>query len=249
MSEKLQKILARAGLGSRREMERWLEQGRVTLNRRVAQLGDRAGEDDEIRVDGRMVKHTAARAGRMPQVLCYHKPPGEVCTRQDPEGRPTVFARLPKLHGGRWVAVGRLDLSTSGLLLFTDDGELANLLMHPAQAVEREYAVRILGQVGDEALERLRKGIELEDGPARFEQIREAGGEGANHWYHVVLKEGRNREVRRMWESQGFTVSRLMRVRFGPVQLPPGLRMGHSMPLQGPTLQALLQMAGWRRKA
>lgn len=223
--EKLQKMLARAGLGSRREIETWIEAGRVEVNGEIAKLGDRAGPADQIRVDGRLLPAIALETPRT-RVLAYHKPEGEVTTRSDPEGRPTVFERLPRLRGSRWVSIGRLDINTQGLLLLTNDGELANRLMHPSREIEREYAVRVLGEVDDAVLARLRQGVELEDGKARFDDIVEAGGSGANRWYHVVIKEGRHREVRRLWESQGVTVSRLMRVRYGAVALPPGLRAG-----------------------
>jgi 23S rRNA pseudouridine2605 synthase len=244
MNEKLQKILARAGLGSRRQIEAWIAEGRVQLNRAPAKLGDRAKPGDEIRLDGHVLRLDKTARGGLPEVLCYHKPVGEICSRHDPEGRPTVFERLPRLRGSRWVAIGRLDLNTSGLLLFTTDGELANRLMHPAQAIEREYAVRVLGEVNGEILRRLTQGVQLEDGPARFLSISDAGGEGANHWYHVVLTEGRQREVRRLWESQGLQVSRLMRIRFGPVSLPKGLRMGHSVKLPADQVEGLIQVAG-----
>jgi 23S rRNA pseudouridine2605 synthase len=215
-TEKLQKILARRGLGSRREMEQVIEEGRVKVNGRRATLGDRACLTDKIAINGRIVKLNQSNAT---QVLIYHKPAGKICTRKDPEGRPTVFAKLPKLDKGRWVSVGRLDISTSGLLLFTNNGELANRLMHPSSEVEREYAVRVLGEVTEPMLDTLRTGVEIDDSIAKFDRITNAGGSGANHWYHVILREGRNREVRRLWESQGVTVSRLIRVRFGCVKL------------------------------
>ncbi|MGH8503042.1 MAG: 23S rRNA pseudouridine(2605) synthase RluB [Gammaproteobacteria bacterium] len=221
MKERLQKLLARAGLGSRREIEGWIAAGQVKVNGHVAQLGDRAGHGDRVRVRGKPVNFS----GRVrPRVLAYHKPQGEVTTRKDPQGRPTVFARLPPLPTGRWIAVGRLDVNTSGLLLFTTDGQLANRLMHPSCAVEREYAARVRGEVRAETLARLREGVALEDGLARFETIFEAGGSGANRWYHVTLREGRNREVKRLWESQHITVSRLIRVRYGPLSLGRWLR-------------------------
>ncbi|MCW8918137.1 MAG: 23S rRNA pseudouridine(2605) synthase RluB [Gammaproteobacteria bacterium] len=225
MSEKLQKVLARAGLGSRREMERWIESGRVSVNGKIVGLAERVTENDLIRVDGTVVAKQKMQVRRC-RVLAYHKPVGEVTSRDDPEGRDTVFDRLPAMSGGRWIVVGRLDISTSGLLLFTTDGELANRLMHPSYTVEREYAVRVMGEVQKETLERLRSGVELEDGPAHFDEIVDVGGEGANHWYHVKLSEGRNREVRRLWESQGVTVSRLMRVRYGNITLQRHLRPG-----------------------
>lgn len=235
--EKLQKVLARAGVGSRREMERWIDEGRVTIDGQAAKRGDRVSPQQQIRVDGRALP----RATLTPKarVLLYHKPEGEVTSRADPEGRPTVFDKLPTLRHGRWVAIGRLDLNASGLLLFTTDGELANRLMHPSGEVEREYAVRVLGQVTPEMIERLKRGVALEDGEARFDAVVDAGGTGVNHWYHVVLKEGRNREVRRLWEAVGATVSRLMRVRYGPVTLPRLLSVGRFGDLEREGLDAL----------
>ena len=224
MSEKLQKILAQAGIGSRREMERWIEQGRVKLNGEIAKLGERAESKDEIMVDGVKVDHNAKKARR---VLVYNKPEGEVCTRVDPEGRPTVFDNLPKLKGERWIAVGRLDINTSGLLLFTTDGELANKLMHPStNTVDREYAVRVAGDVTDEVIENLKKGVLLEDGMAKFTDVQFFDGDGFNQWYHVCIMEGRNREVRRLWESQEMKVSRLKRVRYGCIFLPKKVSAG-----------------------
>lgn len=224
--EKIQKILAGAGLGSRREMERWISAGRISLNNQTASLGDRAGPKDTLAVDGRPVRLDAYTSG-IRRVIAYNKPEGEICSRHDPQGRPTVFDRLPKLKGERWIAIGRLDLNTAGLLLFTTDGELASRLMHPSYTIEREYAVRVMGAITPEKVKRLYDGVELEDGPARFTDIVDAGGSGINHWFHVCLLEGRNREVRRLWESQELTVSRLKRVRFGSTIMPDGLRAGH----------------------
>ncbi|XOZ34317.1 23S rRNA pseudouridine(2605) synthase RluB [Halomonadaceae bacterium KBTZ08] len=223
--ERLQKLLARAGLGSRRAIEGWISDGRIQINGEVAQLGARATTQDDIRVDGRSVDLGAA-ASPTRRVIIYNKPEGEVTTRDDPEGRPTVFERLPQLTGERWIAVGRLDISTSGLLLFTTDGELANRLMHPSWQVDREYAVRIFGEVDDAMAERLTSGVALEDGEARFTDLIYWGGSGHNHWYYVAIMEGRNREVRRLWESQGVQVSRLKRVRHGPIFLPSRLSTG-----------------------
>jgi len=225
-SEKLQKVLARAGAGSRRECEKWIAEGRIKVNGKVAKLGDRVTDDDKISVDNfALPQHTLE--SKKTRILLYHKPEGEICTRKDPENRPTVFDHLPAIRKGRWISVGRLDFNTSGLLLFTNEGELANKLMHPSQEIEREYAVRIFGDVTEQMLRNLRRGVKLEDGIAKFKEIRFQGGEGRNRWYHVVLCEGKNREVRRLWESQtGIKVSRLIRVRFGNIALPPQLRPG-----------------------
>ncbi len=222
--ERLQKVLARIGIGSRREIEEWVVAGRISVNGMPAELGQKIGPGDRVKYNGKLIPLRFTQ--RSPRVLIYHKPEGEIVSREDPEGRPTVFERLPILRKGRWIAVGRLDFNTSGLLLFTDDGTLANRLMHPRYELEREYAVRLLGQLTDEQLESLKSGIQLEDGPARFTSISDEGGEGANHWYRVTLSEGRNREVRRMFEAVGLTVSRLMRVRYGPVTLPSRLKRG-----------------------
>jgi 23S rRNA pseudouridine2605 synthase len=229
-SEKIQKVLANAGLGSRREIETWIEGGRVTVNGKPATIGDRMTYRDRVCVDGREIKLIKSK-NQKTRVLLYHKPEGEMCTRNDPEGRRTIFESLPIIRNSRWICVGRLDLNTSGLLLITNDGELANNLMHPSSQIEREYAVRIRGDVDALILEKLQKGIMLEDGMAKFDHIVEAGGTGTNHWYHVVVKEGRNRLVRRLWEALGFTVSRLIRIRFGSVYLPSGLRSGRHVEL------------------
>lgn len=247
MSERIQKVLARAGIGSRRAVEQWISEGRVRVNGRKAGIGDALGRDDRVVVDGRHYRVTAARTGRRhARWLRYHKPAGEVSTRDDPEDRPTVFDRLPRLREGRgrWVSLGRLDINTTGLMLFTDDGAMANALTHPSRAVEREYAVRVHGPVEPETLQRLQAGIELEDGAARFDRIVDAGGEGANHWYHVVLHEGRRNEVRRMWEAVGCRVARLTRIRFGPVVLPRRLRAGQFGDLSPQEIQALEELAG-----
>ena len=225
MSEKLQKVLARAGKGSRREMETVISAGRVSVDGKVAYLGDRVEGTEQIRIDGHQV-NLKDRAEEVCRVLIYNKPEGEMCTRKDPEGRATVFDRLPVLESERWVAVGRLDINTSGMLLFTTDGELASRLMHPSQSVEREYAVRVFGDVNEAMLQTLRAGVKLEDGPAKFENITYRGGEGRNHWFHVVLSEGRNREVRRLWESQDVQVSRLIRVRYGDLEMKRQLPLG-----------------------
>ena len=224
--EKLQKVLARIGVGSRRDVESWISQGRIKVNGKEATLGLRVDLHDAITIDGKVIKREEA-AESVRRVIMYNKPDGEICTRDGPEGRPTVFDKLPKPKEGRWIHIGRLDINTTGLLMFTTDGELANRLMHPSYEMDREYAVRVRGEVDDEMIERLKAGVVLEDGPARFTDIQQApGGEGFNHWYHCVVMEGRNREVRRLWESQGLVVSRLKRVRFGPVFLNSDLPMG-----------------------
>lgn len=245
MSEKLQKVLARAGFGSRRELEEWISAGRIKVNGKVATLGDRVGLDDKILVDG---KKLAPRDGTpaAAMVLLYNKPLGEICSQNDPEGRPTVFDHLPRLQHARWVAVGRLDINTTGLLLFTTDGELANKLMHPSSQLEREYAVRVMGDVTPEILQNLQRGVELDDGVASFAVVRDAGGDGANHWYHVVIMEGRNREVRRLWESQGLRVSRLKRVRYGKILIPSFVKAGKFVELPVAEVKMLYQQAGLR---
>jgi 23S rRNA pseudouridine2605 synthase len=241
--ERLQKVLANAGMGSRREIEGWISEGRVKVNSEVARLGQRVRPDDRIEVDGRPV---AKRRLEVPEraVLIYNKPEGELVTRKDPEGRRSVFERLPRLQHGRWIPVGRLDINSSGLLLLTTDGELANRLMHPSRQVEREYAVRVMGEVSEEQLKQLTHGVELEDGPARFEEITESGGRGVNRWYHVVIMEGRKREVRRMWEAVGVTVSRLKRVRYGSVFLDSALRVGRWRYLADDEINKLLTSMG-----
>ncbi|MGY6418260.1 23S rRNA pseudouridine(2605) synthase RluB [Proteus mirabilis] len=226
-TEKLQKILARSGHGSRREIEGYLQEGRISIDGVKAKLGDRidANSTAKIRLDGRILSIREAQKD-VCRVLAYYKPEGELCTRSDPQGRPTVFQRLPRLNSARWIAVGRLDVNTSGLLLFTTDGELANRLMHPSREVEREYAVRVFGEIDDAKIRQLTRGVQLEDGPASFRSVSYRGGEGINQWYNVSLTEGRNREVRRMWEAVGVQVSRLIRVRYGDIDLPKGLPRG-----------------------
>ncbi len=242
--QRLQKLLAAAGYGSRREIEAWIRAGRISVDGVISTLGDQARGDELIRLDGHRL--SSRRLTTPPtQILLYHKPEGEVVTRHDEEGRTTIFSSLPRpKQGGRWISVGRLDLNTSGLLLLTTDGELANRLMHPSNEIEREYAVRILGEIPEGALERLRAGVELEDGPARFERLAEAGGEGANRWFHVTLKEGRNREVRRMWEAVGVQVSRLIRIRFATITLPRGLHPGRARQATVDESRSLLAAAG-----
>ena len=238
-SEKLQKVLADAGLGSRRDMEQLILEGRISVNGTPAYIGQRVMPTDVVKVNGRVVKQ--AQTGgvkKTPRVLVYHKPAGEIVSMDDPEGRPTVFDHLPKVAHGRWVVVGRLDLNTEGLLLFTTSGELANRLMHPRYAIEREYAVRAAGVMTPEAKDALLNGVELEDGPAAFSLVEEKGGEGVNRWYLVRISEGRNREVRRMFAAVGLTVSRLIRVRYGAVQLPKDLERGTTKELSGDWVRA-----------
>ncbi len=242
MDEKLQKVLANLGYASRREIERWISAGRISVNGEPATLGDRVTENDEIVVDGRRVQRKAEQ--KATRVLVLNKPIDTVCTRDDPEGRPTVFTLLPRLYHDRWIAVGRLDINSSGLLLFTNNGELANRLMHPSYEIEREYAVRVLGQVSPDTIKKLETGVELDDGTAKFVTICDAGGQGANHWYHVTLKEGRNREVRRLWEAVGHKVSRLHRIRYGPVQLPRSIKPGRQEELDSSTTDLLLELVG-----
>ena len=238
--ERLQKVLAEIGVGSRRQIELWIAAGLVTVNGQVARLGDRAGPDDRITVRGRRIHGSPLARFR---VLAYNKAEGEITSRSDPEGRPSPFDRLPRTKG-RWIAVGRLDVNSSGLLLFTNDGTLAFALMHPSRRIEREYAVRVFGKASQEILARLLKGVKLDDGMGRFDKIRNAGGSGANHWYRVVLTEGRAREVRRLWASEGLSVSRLIRVRFGPILLGRALRRGRWRELMSDELQALYAAAG-----
>jgi 23S rRNA pseudouridine2605 synthase len=223
--ERLQKVLAQAGIGSRREMEEWITAGRISVNGVVAHIGQSVVPTDKVKIGGRLV-NLRFTTSRTPRVVMYHKPEGEIVSRDDPEGRPSVFAALPRIRSGRWVAVGRLDFNTSGLLLFTTSGELANKMTHPSSELVRDYAVRVLGELTLESQKLLLEGIQLEDGPANFASLEDAGGEGANHWYRVTLFEGRNREVRRMFEAVGCTVSRLIRVRYGPFGLPPQLKRG-----------------------
>ncbi len=242
-NEKLQKVLARAGVGSRREMERVIEQGRVTVNGERATLGDRVELSDRIEVDRKRIQLASAEEKNV-KVLLYNKPEGQICTRSDPEGRPTVFENLPALVGERWIAVGRLDFNTSGLLLFTTDGELANSLMHPSSNIDREYLVRIQGKVDEDMKTRLTDGIALDDGVARFTDIVDGAGSGQNHWFYCVVMEGRNREVRRLWESQGVKVSRLKRVRFGNIFIPSHVRVSQWTELSAREIKDLCLTAG-----
>jgi len=241
-TQRLHKLLALAGLGSRRDMEALIADGRVTINGQLAMQGAGVSEADIVRVDSRPVR--LPFEPELAKVLIYHKPEGEIVSQDDPEGRASVFDKLPKVRGAKWIAIGRLDINTSGLLIFTTSGELANHFMHPRYGVEREYAVRIFGELTDEQLAQLRIGIELDDGPANFDIINPQGGEGSNHWYQVVLTEGRNREVRRLFEAFLTPVSRLMRVRFGPVNLPPRLKRGMMLELSPKEVVALLEWAG-----
>jgi len=242
-TQKLQKALAQAGLGSRREIEEWIRAGRVTVNGVAAKIGARVGSNDSIQVDGRAVSG-ARTEGRTARVLLYHKPEGEIVSRDDPGGRASVFDRLPPVKGGKWLAVGRLDFNTGGLLVLTTSGELANRMMHPRYGMEREYAVRIRGRVSPADMDRLTQGIRLEDGEAKLEAMEEQGGEGANRWYRIVVHEGRNRIVRRLFEALDLTVSRLMRTRFGPVSLPPRLTRGNYVELPRGEVRRLLAIVG-----
>lgn len=240
-SDKLQKVLASAGLGSRREIERWIEAGRVSVNAEVAHTGQRVQPTDVIAVDGRRV---AIQRKLEPQVLILNKSSGTVCTRQDPEGRPTIFAELPQVKSGRWVGVGRLDIQTTGLLLLTNDGSLANKLMHPSTGLDREYAVRINAKLENAVIAQLLAGVMVEGELLKFSDIRYYDGSGNNYWYHVVLLEGKNREVRRLFESVGCSVSRLKRVRYGPVVLPSWLRVGQWAALQDDDVKQLYRLLG-----
>ncbi len=249
--ERIQKALARQGLGSRRQIEGWIKEGLIKLNGEVVELGHQVEIGDVVSYNGRKIPIRDVEQ-YLPRVLAYHKPEGEVCSRSDPEGRKTIFDKLPGLKHSRWIAVGRLDINTSGLILLTDNGDLANKLMHPSAQLEREYAVRVMGKASDEQLKKLTHGIELEDGPARFEEIVETEFEdefsprpsGLNHWYHVMLMEGRNREVRRLWEAVDLKVSRLARVRYGSVIMSKSLRPGKFRELDSRETRELAQLAG-----
>jgi len=244
MAERIQKVLARSGYGSRRQIEAYIKDGKFSVNGEVAKLGDQVSMGDNVRLDGKPLSTKRLWQALPQQVILYNKPVGEVCTRKDPEGRRTIFQSLPTPEQGRWVSVGRLDINTSGLIILTTDGELANRLMHPSNEMDREYAVRVLGNVTPEIMQTLREGVQLEDGKAKFNDIQSSGGEGANQWYHVVIQEGRNREVRRLWESQGIQVSRLMRVRYGPIIIPNSLKMGRWVKLEGKDLEVLYEEVG-----
>jgi 23S rRNA pseudouridine2605 synthase len=240
--ERLQKVLAQAGIGSRREMEVWISAGRVTVNGVLATLGARVSEGDKVLVDGRHIRLNLEAEQALPRVLIYHKQEGEIVSRDDPNGRANVFDSLPKLRGQKWIAIGRLDFNTSGLLIFTTSGELANRLMHPRFEVEREYAVRVQGALTEAQMRQMtNEGVELEDGIVRFEQLSDEGGEGFNHWYRLVLKEGRNRVVRRTFEALELPVSRLMRVRFGMINLPPRIKRGMMTELSEAQVRSILE--------
>ena len=246
MSDKIQKLLAHAGYGSRREIEKWINLGRITVNGKRAKLGDRATANDRLLLDGDLL-HLSSQQKEMLKALIYHKPEGQICSRKDPKGRPTVFENLPDISNGRWVSVGRLDINTSGLLLFTNNGELANKLMHPSTEIEREYLVRIRGIVAEDVIRKLiTKGVNLDGKPAKFESVVAAdfAEEGTNHWYRVVIKEGRYREVRRIWETVGHTVSRLKRIRYGTVKLTRDVKLGQHVKMAPKQLEKLVSSAG-----
>ena len=246
IQEKLQKLLAHAGHGSRREIEKWIADGRVSLNGKRAKTGDRASHEDRILIDGRLIS-LAAKHSEQLKALIYHKPEGEICTRKDPKGRPTVFENLPAIPNGRWVSVGRLDINTSGLLLFTNNGELANKLMHPSTGLEREYLVRIRGTASEETIQTLtRKGVSIDGRDAKFESVSLAdmSEEGTNHWYRVVIKEGRYREVRRLWDAVGHPVSRLKRIRYGTIKLTRDLKQGHVVKMAPMQLEKMITAVG-----
>ena len=240
--ERIQKVLAHQGIASRRQIDELLQQGRISVNGKVAKPGDQLKGGEKISIDGKPVRLSRHRI--KPKLLIYNKPVGEVSTRDDPEGRPTVYRNLPGLQHGRWIGIGRLDINTSGLMLFTNDGELANRMLHPSFALEREYAARVRGEVTREKINALTSGIELEDGPASFDRIIDSGGQGSNHWYHVILHEGRNREVRRLWAAVDVEVSRLIRVRYHHFQLPKWLKPGNSRYLDEEVVKRLFRELG-----
>ncbi len=247
MPERLHKLLAAAGLGSRREIEDWIRAGRVTVNGELATIGQSIELRDRVSIDKKPFRFKLeSKTGkpRAPRVLLYNKPEGEIVSRDDPEGRPSVFAQLPRLRGAKWIAVGRLDINSGGLLLFTTSGDLANRLMHPRYEIEREYAVRVMGVLTKVQTQQLLDGIEMEDGIGKFDLIQDQGGEGSNHWYHVILKEGRKREVRRIFQAVGLMVSRLIRVRYGNITLPPRVKRGQTLDLEPVQVQALMQAVG-----
>jgi len=247
MSERLHKLLAAAGVGSRREMEEWIAAGRITVNGAVATLGLSIETTDRIMIDKRpfrFKRELKSGLARPPRVLIYNKPEGEIVSRDDPEGRTSVFQQLPRIKGAKWISVGRLDINSGGLLLFTTSGDLANRLMHPSYEIEREYAVRVMGILSKMQMQRLVDGVQLDEGIAKFDYIEDRGGEGSNHWYHVVLKEGHKREVRRIFQAAGLMVSRLLRVRYGDIRLPPRIKRGQLLELELPQVNALLTSVG-----
>lgn len=246
MSDKLQKLLAHAGHGSRREIETWISDGRITVNGKRAKLGDRASADDRVLIDGKLT-YLSAQQDETIKALVYHKPEGEICSRKDPKGRPTIFDNLPSIPNGRWVSVGRLDINTSGLILLTNNGELANKLMHPSTGLEREYLVRIRGEANADTIEKLtRTGVDIDGKPAKFDRVIQAdmADEGTNHWYRVVIKEGRYREVRRMWDAVGHTVSRLKRIRYGTIKLTRDVKRGQNSKIAPKQLEKLVASVG-----
>lgn len=249
-TEKLQKVLANLGNGSRREIETMIAAGKISVDGKIATLGDRVdvNANPKIRIDGHLVQ-LRSKEKEICRVLAYYKPEGEICSRNDPQGRATVFEHLPRLKNARWINIGRLDINTSGLLLFTTDGELANRLMHPRHEIEREYAVRVFGNITDQQLNQLRKGVQLEDGPASFKSVKSQGGDGINQWFNVVITEGRNREVRRMWEAIDVQVSRLLRIRYGNITLPKGLSRGTWMELGIDDVNYLRETVGLPKEA
>jgi len=240
--QRLQKVLALSGFGSRRDMEALIESGRVTVNGEPAKIGMTVSSSDVVRIDKRTVRLQTEPT--LPRVLLYHKLEGEIVSQDDPEKRASVFEKLPYIRGGKWVSIGRLDINTCGLMIFTTSGELANHFMHPRYEVEREYAVRVMGELTEGQMLQLTQGIELDDGIAGFDVIQDRGGEGSNHWYEVILREGRKREVRRLFEALGLMVSRLMRVRFGPISLPPRLKRGQMLELENKEVRELMAWAG-----
>ena len=246
MADKLQKLLAHAGYGSRREIEKWIGDGRITVNGKRAKLGDRAESSDRILVDGK-ITYLANRSNEPIKALIYHKPEGQICSRKDPKGRPTIFENLPSIPNGRWVSVGRLDINTSGLILLTNNGELANKLMHPSTGLEREYLVRIRGEATPDTVKLLTQtGVNIDGRPARFDSVTQAdmSEEGTNHWYRVIIREGRYREVRRLWDAAGHTVSRLKRIRYGTIKLTRDLKRGQHTKMAPKQLEKLIKSVG-----